>query len=423
MAFIACGINHKTAPLAVREIVAQHDELRQKHLMQLLYLSGIEEAIILSTCNRTEIYCEAENSQVVTEWFLQKYQLQDTSQSYFFCYQGIEAVRHVLRVANGLDSMMLGEPQILGQMKQAYFEAEENNAVKKQLRDIFSFIFSTSKQIRHQSGISDNPISVASAAVRMIKQRFSDFSKLNVLIIGTGEISTLVTKYLQQQGVMSFAVASRTLKNATHLAQKLNAPSLTISEIPEQLAFADVVVSATACPFPFIHQQMIEQALTARQQQPMVILDLAVPRDVEPEVGTLSNVRLFNIDDLHQSIEESLHKRQKAACYAETLIDDALQTFIRKQQSLKANHVICDYRTQMQELAQTELERATQKLSNGQCHYQVLTEFCERLVNKLTHMPTLALKRAASENRDELLELAHYLFNASQGKLSHEKIS
>lgn len=421
MAFFACGINHKTAPLSVREKIAQHSDVRQKSLLQS---ADIHEVITLSTCNRTEIYCEAHDSNVVLHEFAKQHDIEHhTLKSYFYCYEGYEAIRHVLRVASGIDSMMIGEPQILGQMKRAYLEAEEQGRAKRHLRLIFQYIFSASKRIRHQSGIGHNPISVASAAARLIGTLFPDFSKLNALIIGTGEMAALVTKYLQQQGVSSFSVASRTLESATLLAQKLNAPSLTISDIPNHLAQADVIISATACPLPFIDKAMVQHALSTRHHKPMVFLDLAVPRDVEANVSELDGVRLFNIDDLHQAIENGMNERHKAAVLAEELVDSELDAFIRWDRSQLANDVICDYRSQMQGLAQHELQRATQKLTRGQCQYSVLAEFCDRLVNKLTHMPTVGLRQAASDNRNELLELAQYLFNATSGPIPHEKIS
>jgi glutamyl-tRNA reductase len=424
MAFIACGINHKTAPLAVREKIAQYSGTHQKRLLHLMELPKLREAIILSTCNRTEIYCETNEPESIALMLSQMHHIDyNLLKSYFYCYEGNEAIRHLLRVASGIDSMMIGEPQILGQMKQAYLEAEELGCAKQQLRLIFPYIFSASKRIRHQSGIGNNPISVASAAARLVSKLFPDFSTLNALIIGTGEMASLVTKYLQQQGVLSFSIASRTLEHAALLAQKLNAPSLTISDIPEHLAKADVVISATACPLPFIHQPMVEQALITREYKPMVFLDLAVPRDVEANVGELRGVSLFNIDDLHATIEQNMNERQKAALIAEELVDTELDGYIRRHRTLRANDVICDYRTQMQGIAQHELQRATQKLSDGACQYSVLAEFCERLVNKLTHMPTIGLKHAASDNRSELLELAQYLFNASSGPMSHEKIT
>jgi glutamyl-tRNA reductase len=233
-----------------------------------------------------------------------------------------------------------------------------------------------------------------------------------------------VAKYLQQQGVSSFRVASRTPESALKLASKLHGQAFNISDIPHQLPYVDVVISATACPLPFINKAMVEPALTIRQHAPMFFLDLAVPRDIEADVGELDGVHLYNIDDLHLAIEKGMVERRAAALLADQLIDDKIDDYHRWSRAQRANTVICDYRNHMQDLAQHELQRATQKLALGQCQYSVLSEFCERLVNKLTHMPTLGLRQAASDSRDELLDLARYLFNtASLDTSSHEKIT
>lgn len=419
MAFFACGVNYKTAPLAVREKIAQHLSACPFALIQD---KPLQEYLVLSTCNRTELYAEASDKQTVLDVFSHFFEAPDFEE-YLYCYEGHDAIQHALRVACGIDSMMVGEAQILGQMKRAYTLAEELGHVKKQLRLIFPFVFNASKRIRHHSGIGHNPVSIASAAARLIAELFPEFSALKTLIIGTGEMATLITRYLQKQGVHEFYVASRTLENATLLAETLCAPSLTISEIPTYLAKVDLVITATACPMPFIDRHMVKQALTGRPPKPLVILDLAVPRDVEENVGELEEVSLFNIDTLHATIEGNMLKRQEAAQFAEELIQQELAQYADWRRSLKANDVICDFRTQMQDLAAIELERATQKLNNGQCQYAVLSEFSERLLKKLMHLPTMGLKQAASDNRHELLELAQYLFTSSLSQPAHEKIS
>lgn len=419
MAFFVCGIHYKTAPLAVREQIAQRMgscEFSPKGN------HGIQEYLIVSTCNRTELYMEAHDLESAKTAFCQSFETYSSAQ-YLYCHEGIEAIQHALRVACGIDSMVIGEAQILGQMKRAYVEAKALGTIKKQLRLIFHFIFSASKRIRHQSGIGHNPVSVASMATRLVETLFDEVKTLNTLIIGTGEMATLVTRYLQKQGVQNFHVASRTLENAKMLAKTLNAPSLTISEIPVYLAKVDLVVTATACPMPFIHKQMVEQAMTSRPNRALVLLDLAVPRDVEADVNELEAVSLFNIDDLHATIENNMLKKQKAAALAEEMIQQELEIYIERHRSLKANHVISDFRAQMKDLADSELQRAKQKLNNGQCQFSVLHEFSERLINKLMHLPTMGLKQAASDNRHELLELAQYLLSSSLGASTHEKIS
>ncbi len=419
MAFFVCGIHYKTAPLAVREQIAQHMSSSE---LSFEKNTGIEEYLVVSTCNRTELYVEARDLESAQAAFCRSLET-FSSTHYLYCYEGIEAIQHALRVACGIDSMVIGEAQILGQMKRAYATAKTRGTIQKQLRLIFTFIFSASKRIRHQSGIGHNPVSIASMATRLVETLFDEIKTLQTLIIGTGEMATLMTRYLEKQGVQNFFVASRTLESATMLANTLKAPSLTISEIPTYLAKVDLVVTATACPMPFIHKNMVEQAMAYRSERPLVFLDLAVPRDVESDVNDLDQVSLFNIDDLHATIENNMLKKQKAALLAEQMIEQEIETYIKQHRSLKANHVISDFRTQMKDLAEEELKRAQQKLSNGQCQYRVLHEFSERLINKLMHLPTIGLKQAASENRHELLELAQYLLGSSLGNATHEKIS
>ncbi|HBI21011.1 MAG TPA: glutamyl-tRNA reductase, partial [Legionella sp.] len=332
---------------------------------------------------------------------------------YFYMHHHEEGVRHALRVASGLDSMMLGEPQILGQMKAAFEQACRLGTAKRRLGQLFPFVFSASKRIRNQSGIGKNPISIAYAAAQLVGQLFPDFSTLNVFIIGSGETASLVAKYLHQQGVTQFMIASRSHNNAQQLAGTFVGKAITITNIPEHLPKADVVISATACPLPFITKTLVEQAMSQRHQTPMFFLDLAVPRDIEPDVSELEGVHLYNLDDLQHITEKGMDKRRAAADLAAHLIDDELDNYNRKHRSLKASRVICDYRTHMQSLAHHELSRAKQKMSAGHCPQAVLVEFSERLLNKLTHTPTIGLRRAAGDSRDELLDLAHYLFDTS----------
>lgn len=424
MAFVACGLNHKTAPLAVREKITLPAAMQETLLNGLVGLSTINEAAILSTCNRTEIYCDTDDPASIIPWLAREHQLpHDVIAPYFYMHHGHGGVRHTLRVASGLDSMMLGEPQILGQMKQAYHQACRAGTIKGGLRDIFQYVFSASKRIRHQSGIGNNPVSIAFAAVQLIGQFFPNYQALNVFIIGAGETASLVGKYLHQQGVHRFMVASRSPENAERLAAAYDGIALTIGDIPEYLSQADVVISATACPLPFISKSLVKHALSKRNNAPLFFLDLAVPRDIEANVAELDAVHLYNIDDLHQQIEHGMSERRASAVQAEQLIESELDQYIRKHRSLKANTLICDYRNQMQDLAQQELQRALQKLSAGQHPQNVLTEFSDRLVNKLTHTPTIGLKQAAWDNRRDLLDLAQYLFNISVNKSTHEKIT
>ncbi len=424
MVFVACGLNHKTAPINVREKVALSPATQDSLLQSLLNLPEVNEAAILSTCNRTEIYCDTQDAQAIARWLTKEHQLPLNSLSpFFYAHKGHQGIKHLLRVASGLDSMMIGEPQILGQMKQAYQHACSVGAIKTELRPIFEYVFSASKRVRTQSGVGTNPVSVAYAAVQLIGQLFTDYKTLNVFLIGSGETASLVAKYLRQQGVERFMIASRTLENAEKLANSFNGQTIPITDIAEYLHHADVIVSATNCPIHFINKGLVEQALNQRNQAPMFFLDLSVPRDVEDNIKELEEVHLYNIDDLQAMIDKGMEERRHAALHAEQLIAQELNNYIRKHRSLKAKKVICDYRSQMQDLAQKELQRALKKLSAGQCQQVVLNEFSERLVNKLTHNPTAGLRQIAKDGREDLFTLAQYLFNTTTHQSSYEEIS
>lgn len=422
--FIACGLNHKTAPIALREKIALPVAMQEKLLNSLIDLPAINEAAILSTCNRTEIYCDTDKPSKIVSWLACQHQLSPEFLSpYLYVHQDDQGIRHTLRVASGLDSMMLGEPQILGQMKQAYQQACRLGTIKSTLRPVFEYIFSASKRVRHRSGIGSNPVSIAYAAVQLVGQLFPNFKDLKVLIIGSGETASLVAKYLYKQGVRHFFVASRSNESAQQLATIFNGKALSISDIPSYLAQAGVVISATACPLPFIDKNMVALALDKRNPRSMLFLDLAVPRDIAAEVAELPSVKLYNIDDLHQMIDKGMHERRLAALTAEELIDYELNNYTRWHRTLQAKKTICDYRQQMQVLAQQELQRAKGKLLAGYNQEILLEEFCNRLVNKLTHHTTVGLRQTACEGREELLDLAHYLFNSSFNRSTYEEIA
>jgi len=410
MVFVACGLNHQTASIGLREQVAMHAPAQLSLLHRLMQSPNISEAVVLSTCNRTEIYCETSHPELVAQWLIPTHQSTcDTLRSSLYLYQGLDALQHLMRVASGLDSMILGEPQILGQLKQAYQQGCAIQSVKKELRILFEYAFRTSKKIRHVSQIGNHPVSVASAGVQMISRLFTDYASLKVFLIGSGETARLAAKYLHKQGVRKFYVASRTFEHAQTLAQEFSAKALTIKDISSHLPQADVVISATTCPLPFITKNMVERALYQRQNKPMCLLDLAVPRDIETEVNKLSFVTLYNLDDLQNLTETSLQQRRTSACDAEKLVEEAVAHFSGQHRSLQANSAICHYRHQMQQLAEQELERALGKLAAGLNQEKVLRELCNRLVNKLTHQPTVGLKQAAWDGKIDLSTLTDYL--------------
>lgn len=411
MVFVACGLNHKSAPISMREKFAVSPEKNSDILQHLLNLPGVSEAAYLSTCNRTEIYCETEDSDIILPQLADYHQLpQEKLPDYTYIHQGTSGLRHLLRVGSGLDSMMVGEPQILGQLKQAYSTACESGSVGKELRQLFEYLFRITKRIRTNSGIGVNPVSVAYASINMISDIFPCFDDLKVFLIGSGQTASLVASYLKKKGVNEFLVASRNLDNASELAQSIDGQGLAIGDIPDYLYQADIVVTATACPLPFINVGLVERAIEKRGNKPMFLLDLAVPRDIEPQVAQLEHVQLYNVDDLQALVDKSLSQRQFAAEIAEQMIDSELENYIRWHRSLRANDAICDYREQTQQIGQVELQRALKQLNTTKSNEDILQELTHRLVNKFCHTPSLGLQHAAYEGREDLLELASFLF-------------
>lgn len=413
MNFLACGLNHKTAPVEIREkFSAANDEQNQKLLKALIANSQVSEAALLSTCNRTELYCVTENSDGIFNWFADNHQIDlSATKQFFYQYQDNSGIKHAMRVACGLDSMMVGEPQILGQMKQAFRIAESTGTIGPTLRPIFHHVFSASKRIRTHTGIGVNPVSIAYASVNMIKRIFPNgIENKCAFLIGSGETSQLVARYLLQAGIKNFYVASRTIENAKELAEHVNGEALTIGEIPTMLPNADIVISATACPLPFISKGLVSHSMEHRQQTPMFLLDLAVPRDIEQDVHELSNVYLYNVDDMQTLVDEGMNDRLSAASNAEQIIEYELDEYIRWHRALRAKDTIVEYRNRANDLAEAELTRILGKLTNQNLSpEEALSEFKYRLVQKLIHKPTVGLKRAASDDREDVLALISYL--------------
>lgn len=400
--FVVCGLNQQT-PLNYREQIVFHNAP--------IIIPGVAECVALSTCNRTEVYAYVESLDALLSWWKNHHlQIWPHIEPYFYCYTGDEALRHAISVACGLDSMLIGEPQILGQLKIAYQQAMDVGSVRSHLQPWFDFIFHVTKKIRTQSGISKHPISVASVAVDCIHQYFDNVNNKKALIIGSGDTARLAAIHLQEKGCHEFFVTSRHIEHAQKLSQELEGQAFPVTELQKHLPLVDIVVTATSCPLPFISRQTIEQTLAARSQCPMVLIDLAVPRDIEPDVAELPNIILINIDHLQQIQAHHQAERLRAAEIAQKMVDDAIALFHKKHRTLKAQHMICNYRDLMKEMAQSEVQRAHQKLEAGHCQYQVVNELSERLIQKLMHYPTVGIQQAASDERHDILELAQYLF-------------
>lgn len=420
MPLLALGLNHNTAPVALREQAAFAPEEIILALRGLAAVPAVNEAAIISTCNRTEIYCflEQEDHTPALQWFLEHHGLQPLPGPSDFLYRYIDThtVRHLLRVACGLDSMVLGEPQILGQLKEAYRQAQEAGTIGLQLRRLFEHAFAVAKEVRTETAIGANPVSIAYAAVRLAQQIFTDLNRQTALLIGAGETIELVARHLRDNGVGRLIIANRTLERGRRLAVQFEATAVRLSELPAQLPSADILITCTASQLPIIGKGAIESALKERRHRPMFIVDIAVPRDVEPEVGRLQDVYLYNIDDLQSVIETGRQLRSEAARQAETIIEQRIEDFMSWQRSLDAVHTIRSYRDHAKTASAEVLEKARRLLQSGKTPEQALEYLAHTLTNKLLHNTTVRLDQAARDGRQDLLEAAHEILNPADPK-------
>ncbi|CRZ58176.1 glutamyl-tRNA reductase [Vibrio cholerae] len=383
MSLLAIGINHNTASVELREKVAFGPEKLSLALNQLSTSSHVKGGVILSTCNRTEIYCDVRSASKnkVIEWLSQFHQVSlDELKPSLYVHEEQAAIRHLMRVACGLDSLVLGEPQILGQVKQAYAEARENHAVNPATEKLFQKAFS-----------------VAYAACTLAKHIFESLADATVLLVGAGETIELVAKHLAGHHCKRMIVANRTRERALSLAQQFGADVIALNEIPDYLAQADIVISSTASPLPIIGKGMVESALKARRHQPMLLVDIAVPRDIEPQVGKLNDAYLYSVDDLQSIVDSNIEQRKVEAIQAEAIVSEESATFMSWMRSLQAVDSIRDYRKQANEAREELLNKSLQALAAGGDPEKLLIELSNKLTNKLIHTPTRALQTAAEQ--------------------------
>lgn len=418
MGLIALGINHKTAHLALREKVAFAPEQMAEALQDALSGSPLQEVVILSTCNRTELFAMAgdglASEQVVAgtlDW-LASYHHVASSELQSCCYVHAEqdALRHMMQVASGLDSMVLGEPQILGQIKSAYAVARESSSLGSELSRVFNHVFSIAKQVRTNTAIGENPVSVAYAAVNLSQHIFSDLSKTRALLVGAGETIELVARHLADSKVGDIVVANRTLGRARELAQQFGAEAVLLSDIPEQLVNADIVITSTASQLPILGKGAVEHALRQRKHRPILMIDIAVPRDIEEQVGELNDIYLYTVDDLADIVAENRRNRESEARKADVIIDAGVDSFIKRQRSLDSVSTVKAFRSQAETTRDAELEKALRQLDKGEAAEKVLVNLARNLTNKLIHVPSMAMKKAGAEGRQDLIEWTGELF-------------
>ncbi len=411
MSLLTIGVNHTSAPLELRERVAIPDSALPSALSALMQTPTIDEAAIVSTCNRTELYCSVDSFEAgkiaTVKWLSDFHNIDiDHNQSYLYNHNDQETAKHMFRVASGLDSMVLGEPQILGQLKQAYQHAVGAGTLGKQLNQLFQHSFNVAKKVRTHTSIGTNPVSVASTAVSLAKQIFGDLSERNALFIGAGETIELAAQHLSAVGAKRITIANRNITRAQKLANKYNGYGISLSYIGEVLPESDIVITATSSTLPILGKGLLERSLKRRKHKPILVIDLAIPRDVEPEAAELQDIYLYSVDDLKQVIQENMQSRINAAEEAEIIIDDEVTKFYQWMRGQDVTDVIRTYRSQAEQHKNEAVEKAARMLKQGKSSEEVMQFLANTLVNKLLHSPTEALKSAGAENHQELLEAA-----------------
>ncbi|TCK05845.1 glutamyl-tRNA reductase [Marinobacterium mangrovicola] len=416
MALLALGINHKTAPVEVRERVSFAPEQLGEAMSAARDHASLQEVAILSTCNRTELYCATDLTDIrlVLEWIGRYHGLDPAElEKCSYIYRDEEAVRHMMRVASGLDSLVLGEPQILGQLKSAFSVSQQAGMVGAELGRLFQHTFSIAKQVRTETAIGQNPVSVAYAAVSLAEHIFADLGESHALLIGAGETIELVARHLKQAGVRSITVANRTLARAHALADEVNGEAIELSAMPDALPKADILISSTASQLPILGKGAVETALKKRKHRPMFMVDIAVPRDIEPQVAELDDVYLYTVDDLTEVIEENQRNRESAAADAEAIIEAGAHAFLSRLRELEAVDTLTALREQGQAICDNELEKAMKQLAQGRDAEQVLQQLARGITNKMLHQPTVQLRKASAEGRTDLAGLVQELYQLS----------
>jgi len=402
MAVNILGINHKTAPVALREKVAFAEDRLVAALTTLREQIGVAEALILSTCNRTEVYWSGTASGSDLSQWLERHHGNDLDlAASLYIHQESRAIEHAFSVASGLDSMVLGEVQILGQLKDAYRIAQESGSTGPILNKLFQAAFSAAKRVRTETRIGANAVSLASATVSLARRVYEDLSAHNALLVGAGDMNALTARHFMSAGIKRMVIANRTLSRAQTLAAELNAHAVPLSDLEQELAAADIVISCTASLEPLISKRAVEAAIRARRRRPIFMVDMAVPRDIDPQVAELEDVYLFSIDDLQQLVDENIQQREVAAGGARLLITEEVARFLAESRAQDAGPAIRALRQQADGIRQQTVEQARRMLQTGKSTDEVIDYLANTLTNRLLHAPTQALRQAA-----ELADLA-----------------
>jgi glutamyl-tRNA reductase len=416
MHLLAMGLNHKTAAVCLRERLTFKRDLVIESVGEIMHSSDVNAAVLVSTCNRTEIYLEARAVYPVLRWLkLERNLSANDLKQFTYLYTGADAVRHLMQVACGLDSMVFGEGEILGQLKAAYQLALHQGHVNKSLSRLFESAFAVAKKVRSETEIGVNPVSVAYLAVRLAERIFAQISDQTVLIVGAGDTARLVAKHLARAGVQKFMLANRTLQRSQLVAQELGIQGkveyIDLGVLPNCLARADIVVSATSAQLPIIGKGMVETAIKTRKHKPMFMIDLAMPRDIESQVREISDVYLYGIDDLQEIAAEHKRGRHSAQAQAETFITHAVEQYMLWQDSQCAVQTIQAFRSACEKQRDIALQQALRQLDAGRDPKQVMQKFAHVMLNRLIHQPTVQMREASVYGNAEVLALVKKLFN------------
>ncbi|MCH9696664.1 MAG: glutamyl-tRNA reductase [Gammaproteobacteria bacterium] len=422
MELLAFGLNHQSAPVNVREQLAFTPDALIPALKEISDIPKVNGAAILSTCNRTELYCGIDSDQSqhdLLDWLANHRSLQkEQLLPHLYSHYARNSIRHLYRVASGLDSMVLGEPQILGQIKSAYHTAKQAGTLDKTLTRLFHSSFTAAKKVRTDTAIGSSPVSVAFAAVRLAHQIFGNLANQTVLLIGAGETIELAARHFHNHGVQSLLIANRSLIKAQRLASLFDGQAIQLAELNRNLHQADIIVSSTASQLPILGKGSIESAIRARKHKPMFLVDLAVPRDIEAEVEQLNDVFLYTVDDLQHVVTENIKSRQEAAEQAEQIIETQVDRFLDWLKTEQHSTIITKYRTQSETIRDEVLGKALKQLENGADSRQVMDFLASTLTNKLIHTPTTQIRQAATEQRLDLIQAAQHLLKISTDNTS-----
>jgi glutamyl-tRNA reductase len=406
------GLNHNTAPLEIREQVVFAGDEVGRATARLKDLEGVDEAVLLSTCNRTEFYVitDDDGRERLRAWLNDERSLDPGFADSLFTLDADEAIRHIFRVACGLDSMVLGETQVLGQLKDAFRDAERAGTVGKRLSRLFQHTFSVAKKVRTDTEIGANPVSVASASVRLAQQFFAGFEQHTALLVGAGDTIELVAKHLVSKDIGRLFVANRDLQRARNLASKFGGYAVPLSELEGTLPEADILITSTASPEPIITREQVQAAMKSRKRKPVFAVDIAVPRDIEPDVAKVDNVYLYTIDDLQKVIQEGQSSREAAAVDANRILDDEIRRYLSMERAKQASPLIAELREQGETIRDGVLREAKKRLDKGMDSREVVEFATASLMKKMLHNPSTRLREAAEDEEQEIIDATRRLF-------------